>query len=211
MRAPGRGSPGLAQDGVCYATQARKLRIDRQRDGDPVTGSDVAAAKPDRGGKRAFPPIGRNCYHTFSTFGPSAGVPRETHPGERRVSLTPQGAQILLKAGFKSVLVESGAGKDAGFNVSSFIGHVTEACVRPARADRHRLPLVWVGCASTPSHLQAPARTANAAFFFLTSISSMPPLVKDKALPGVPARCHVSNLFGRGACRMRSTPRRARR
>ena len=38
------------------------------------------------------------------------GVPRETYPSERRVSLTPSNAALLLKRGFKRVLVESNAG-----------------------------------------------------------------------------------------------------
>ncbi|KAF8308621.1 NAD(P) transhydrogenase [Clavulina sp. PMI_390] len=43
------------------------------------------------------------------------GVPRESYPSERRVSLTPQNVTLLLKKGFKSVLVERGAGTEAKF------------------------------------------------------------------------------------------------
>ena len=42
------------------------------------------------------------------------GVPRETHPGERRVAVVPSSVAALKKAGF-DVLVESGAGTPAGF------------------------------------------------------------------------------------------------
>jgi len=44
----------------------------------------------------------------------SVGVPRETYPGERRVALAPASVQPLLKAGLR-VLVEAGAGSEAGF------------------------------------------------------------------------------------------------
>lgn len=46
-----------------------------------------------------------------------AGVPKETHEGEARVALSPQGVAALLKAGFKGVSVERGAGALAQFNV----------------------------------------------------------------------------------------------
>jgi NAD(P) transhydrogenase len=48
------------------------------------------------------------------------GVPRETYPSERRVSLTPQNAALLLKKGFKRVLVESGAGHEARFTDEAY-------------------------------------------------------------------------------------------
>lgn len=50
---------------------------------------------------------------------PHPGVPKETFPGEQRVALTPAGAATLLKAGFKAVVVERGAGAAAEFAVSS--------------------------------------------------------------------------------------------
>ena len=43
------------------------------------------------------------------------GVVREIYPHERRVALTPQNAALLLKKGFKRVLVERGAGAEASF------------------------------------------------------------------------------------------------
>lgn len=45
----------------------------------------------------------------------SIGVPTEVRSGERRVSVTPQNAALLLKKGFKEVLVENGAGFQAEF------------------------------------------------------------------------------------------------
>ena len=50
----------------------------------------------------------------------SIGVPTEVRTGERRVAVTPQNAALLLKKGFKEVLVEHGA----GFN-SQFDAHVS--------------------------------------------------------------------------------------
>lgn len=39
----------------------------------------------------------------------------EQYPGERRVALTPQNVALLLKKGFKQVLVENGAGFKSQF------------------------------------------------------------------------------------------------
>ena len=47
-------------------------------------------------------------------------VPRETHPGECRVAMTPAAAAALVKAKL-DVLVESGAGLPAGFTDQQFI------------------------------------------------------------------------------------------
>ena len=43
------------------------------------------------------------------------GVPTEVRSGEKRVAVTPQNAALLLKKGFKEVLVEHGAGFQAEF------------------------------------------------------------------------------------------------
>jgi H+-translocating NAD(P) transhydrogenase len=45
----------------------------------------------------------------------TVGVPRETFANERRVALTPQNVTLLKKKGFGQVLVERGAGAQAGF------------------------------------------------------------------------------------------------
>lgn len=39
-----------------------------------------------------------------------AGVPKETFPDERRVSVTPDGVKLLLKEGFKEVGVDTTIG-----------------------------------------------------------------------------------------------------
>ncbi|KZT44216.1 PNTB-domain-containing protein [Sistotremastrum suecicum HHB10207 ss-3] len=45
----------------------------------------------------------------------TVGVPLEAYPNERRVSITPQNAALLLKKGFSRVLVEKNAGREAQF------------------------------------------------------------------------------------------------
>ncbi|MBZ0263095.1 Re/Si-specific NAD(P)(+) transhydrogenase subunit alpha [bacterium] len=47
------------------------------------------------------------------------GVPRETYPGERRVALIPDSIPRLMKKGFE-FLIESNAGKEAGFPDSQY-------------------------------------------------------------------------------------------
>ena len=47
------------------------------------------------------------------------GIPKEIHPGERRVAATPQTAKRLQKQGFE-VLVQSGAGMSADFSDDSY-------------------------------------------------------------------------------------------
>ncbi|KAL6776704.1 hypothetical protein ACKKBF_B30620 [Auxenochlorella protothecoides x Auxenochlorella symbiontica] len=50
----------------------------------------------------------------------AVGVPKESFEGERRVALTPAGVAALKKAGFKEVLVESGAGAAANFSDADY-------------------------------------------------------------------------------------------
>ncbi len=48
------------------------------------------------------------------------GTVKETFPGERRVAITPHVVPALIKAGCE-VLVESGAGAEAGFPDEAYI------------------------------------------------------------------------------------------
>ncbi|XMA12103.1 hypothetical protein WAI453_004894 [Rhynchosporium graminicola] len=48
------------------------------------------------------------------------GVVRETYPEERRVAMTPQSAALLLKKGYKRVLIERGAGTAAQFTDQAY-------------------------------------------------------------------------------------------
>src|ERR1700722_5591320 len=49
------------------------------------------------------------------------GVPRESYPGERRVALVPAVIPTIAKAGLE-VAIESGAGEQAGYPDSSYVG-----------------------------------------------------------------------------------------
>lgn len=48
------------------------------------------------------------------------GVPSEVLPGERRVAMTPSNVALLLKKGFKRVLIEHGAGVESGFSSQEY-------------------------------------------------------------------------------------------
>ena len=106
------------------------------------------------------------------------GVPRETFENERRVALTPAGVASLLKAGFKNVVVESGAGALANFSVSSAWGWAMAGSCRcprgmarplgvghaqgwPVRGmARPAMPAARAACARQPVRLPARARLA---------------------------------------------------
>jgi NAD(P) transhydrogenase subunit alpha len=47
-------------------------------------------------------------------------IPKEVHPGERRVAASPTAVKKLLKMGFAEVLVEKGAGEAASFGDSDY-------------------------------------------------------------------------------------------
>ncbi|KAG2488659.1 hypothetical protein HYH03_012821 [Edaphochlamys debaryana] len=49
------------------------------------------------------------------------GVPRENAAGERRVALSPAAVAQLIKAGFKSVVVEKGAGESSSFSDADYV------------------------------------------------------------------------------------------
>ena len=71
----------------------------------------AAQAKPDPTPQQSeAPPIKAIPYSELTI-----GVPTEVRSGERRVAVTPQNAALLLKKGFKEVLVEHGAGFQAEF------------------------------------------------------------------------------------------------
>jgi len=50
----------------------------------------------------------------------SIGVPKETYKGEMRVGLSPAGVSILIKEGFKSVVVDKGAGENSKFTDEAY-------------------------------------------------------------------------------------------
>ena len=59
-------------------------------------------------------------------------VPRESHPGERRVALVPASVPPLVKAGME-VLVEAGAGQSAGYPDQQYVEK--GAKIAPSRSD----------------------------------------------------------------------------
>ena len=62
-------------------------------------------------------PSALHCSASQPPCPPPSGVPRETYANECRVALTPAGVTALKKAGFKTVVVEAGAGASANFSV----------------------------------------------------------------------------------------------
>ena len=67
------------------------------------------------------------------------GVPREVKPGENRVALTPDGADVLKEAGAE-VLVQAGAGEESGFPDAEYAA--AGARVVPAAAGAWETDLV---------------------------------------------------------------------
>lgn len=61
------------------------------------------------------PPFTAGPYSTLTV-----GVPTESYPGERRVAISPQNVQLLLKKGFSRVLIERGAGVEAQFTDEAY-------------------------------------------------------------------------------------------
>ncbi|KAH7113215.1 NAD(P) transhydrogenase beta subunit-domain-containing protein [Dendryphion nanum] len=61
------------------------------------------------------PPFTAGPYSTLTV-----GIPRESYPGERRVAITPQNVQLLLKKGFSRILIERGAGVEAQFTDEAY-------------------------------------------------------------------------------------------
>src|SRR5512145_530434 len=67
------------------------------------------------------------------------GVPREVKPGENRVALTPDGADVLKEAGAE-VLIQAGAGEESGFSDAEYAA--AGARVVPAAAGAWETDLV---------------------------------------------------------------------
>ncbi|KAI9709504.1 MAG: hypothetical protein M1820_003264 [Bogoriella megaspora] len=68
-----------------------------------------------QGQAQSAPAEGKQEVETIPYSELTIGVPTEVRGGERRVAMTPQNAALLLKKGFKQVLVEFGAGLQAQF------------------------------------------------------------------------------------------------
>jgi NAD(P) transhydrogenase subunit alpha len=66
-------------------------------------------------------------------------VPRENHPGERRVALIPASIPPLVKAGLE-ILIETGAGQSAGYSDSQYVEK--GAKIAPSRKDAFAAEIV---------------------------------------------------------------------
>ena len=74
------------------------------------------------------------------------GVPRETFPGERRVALVPLVIPTLAKAGLE-VIVEAGAGVEAGYPDADYAAKGAKIVADRARSLRARPTLSCRCCA----------------------------------------------------------------
>lgn len=80
-----------------------------------VAGYASLASEPHDEEIPTSPPFTAGPYSTLTI-----GVPKESYPGERRVAITPQNVQLLLKKGFSRVLIERGAGAEAQFTDEAY-------------------------------------------------------------------------------------------
>lgn len=93
------------------------------------------------------------------------GVPTEVLPGERRVAMTPKNTELLLKKGFKRILIEHGAGFGAQFPIHEYeSAGATMANSRNVWTDsdiilKVRPPRLTAG--NPPSANEAPRFTSN--------------------------------------------------
>src|SRR5690606_18525165 len=67
---------------------------------------------------------------TSAEFWMKVGIPKEIHPGERRVAATPETVTRLRKQGFE-VLIESGAGAEADCSDDAYRAAGAEICEGP--------------------------------------------------------------------------------
>ncbi len=89
-----------------FAVSSKSSRLCGSRLTGRFLGSQRLKSTETSGGKQGRP------YEELTI-----GVPKETYKGENRVGLSPAGAAALLKAGFKGVVVDSGAGEASKFTV----------------------------------------------------------------------------------------------
>src|SRR5580658_5687999 len=73
------------------------------------------------------------------------GVPRETFPGERRVALVPSVVPTLAKSGLE-VIVQAGAGVDAGYPDADYVAKGAKIVVDRAEVFRAADIIVQILC-----------------------------------------------------------------
>ncbi len=74
-------------------------------------------------------------------------VPRENHPGERRIALIPASIPPLTKAGLE-ILIETGAGQPAGYSDQQYAAK--GAKIAPSRKDAFAADIVLQVRAAAP-------------------------------------------------------------
>lgn len=114
------------------------------------------------------------------------GLIRETLPNERRVALTPEGAERLTSAGH-AVLVESGAGENAGFEDGDYRAVGARVCLNAAEVGHGADVLVKLHGPSKNEHQLIRDGGAVTGFLHLASPGGGPirALIRDRKLHAI--------------------------
>ena len=113
-----RTKPLQGHAGALGLTRPRPLHLQRHVPSFPCTAVSryASLAEPhDEEEIPTSPPFTAGPYATLTV-----GIPKESYPGERRVAITPQNVQLLLKKGFSRILIERGAGIEAQFTDEAY-------------------------------------------------------------------------------------------
>ena len=109
--------PPQGHAGPLSLTRPRPLCLQRHVPSLPCTAVSryASVAEPHDEEIPTTPPFTAGPYSTLTV-----GIPKESYPGERRVAITPQNVQLLLKKGFSRILIERGAGAEAQFTDEAY-------------------------------------------------------------------------------------------
>jgi NAD(P) transhydrogenase len=109
--------PQLKDAGALSLSRQRPLSLQKHLPTFPCTAVSryASVAEPHDEEFPTTPPFTAGPYATLTV-----GIPKESYPGERRVAITPQNVQLLLKKGFSRILIESGAGAEAQFTDEAY-------------------------------------------------------------------------------------------
>jgi NAD(P) transhydrogenase len=112
-------NPLQGNAGVLSLARPRPLSLQRHVPSFPCATAAVSryasVAEPHDEEIPTTPPFTAGPYSTLTV-----GIPKESYPGERRVAITPQNVQLLLKKGFSRILIERGAGAEAQFTDEAY-------------------------------------------------------------------------------------------
>ena len=114
------------------------------------------------------------------------GLIRETLPNERRVALTPEGAERLTSAGH-AVLVEAGAGENAGFDDGDYRAVGARICLTATEVGHGADVLVKLHGPSSDEHVLIRDGGAITGFLHLASPSggSLRALIRERRLHAI--------------------------